>query len=97
MKFFDWNNDKNEKLKSERKVSFEEVIVAMSEGRVLDVVEHLNREKYVNQKILIVEINNYVYLVPFVENREKIFLKTIIPNRKATKKYLLKKRWNIKN
>ena len=92
MKFFDWNNDKNEKLKSERKVSFEEVIVAMSEGRVLDVVEHLNREKYVNQKILIVEINNYVYLVPFVENREKIFLKTIIPNRKATKKYLLKKR-----
>jgi len=92
VKFFDWNNDKNEKLKSERKVSFEEVIVAMSEGRVLDVVEHLNREKYVNQKILIVEINNYVYLVPFVENREKIFLKTIIPNRKATKKYLLKKR-----
>ena len=92
MKFFDWNNDKNEKLKSERKVSFEEVIVAMSEGRVLDVVEHLNREKYVNQKILIVEINNHVYLVPFVENREKIFLKTIIPNRKATKKYLLKKR-----
>jgi len=95
VKFFDWNTEKNEKLKSERKVSFEEVMVAVSEGRILDVVEHPNKEKYANQKILMVEINNYVYLVPFVEDKEKIFLKTITPNRKATKKYLLKNKNEI--
>jgi hypothetical protein len=56
--------------------------------QVLDIVEHLNQEKYRNQRIFIVNINNYAYLVPFVENEQEIFLKTIIPGRKATKKYL---------
>lgn len=92
MKFFDWSEEKNEKLKEERGVSFEEVLVAVSEGKVLDVVEHPNRKKYANQKILIIEINNYAYLVPFVEDRDKIFFKTIIPNRKASEKYLLNKK-----
>lgn len=91
MKFFDWNEDKNKKLKKERSVSFEEVLVAVSEGKVLDIYEHPNQDKYKNQKILIVEINNYAYLVPIVEDKQKIFLKTIIPNSRATRKYLLKK------
>jgi len=90
MKYFDWDNLKNEKLKTERDISFEDCLVAIEEGNILDVAEHGNKSKYPNQKIFIIEINNYVYLVPFVENDEKIFFKTIIPSRKATKKYILK-------
>lgn len=89
MKYFDWNDDKNEILKQEREISFEDILVAIDEGKLLDVVQHKNASKYPAQKILIVNINNYAYLVPFVENKEKIFLKTIIPSRKATKKYLI--------
>lgn len=91
MKYFDWNKDKNELLKSERGVSFEDAIEAIIEGNVLEKADHSNKKKYPNQKIYILEIERYVYLVPFVEDNEKIFLKTIIPSRKATKKYLIKK------
>jgi len=91
MKYFDWDNQKNQKLKQERDVSFEEVLVAIAEKNILDIVEHPRKEKYPNQKIFIININNYAYLVPFVENGEKVFLKTIIPSRKATKKYIVKK------
>lgn len=91
MKFFDWSEGKNEKLKKERRVSFEEVLVAVSEGRVLDILKHPNQEKYHDQKVLVVEINDYAYLVPCAEDEQKIFLKTIIPNSRATKKYLLNK------
>ena len=91
VKYFDWNKEKNELLKDERGVSFEEVIEAIIEGRVLGKEGHSNKKKYPNQKIYILEIREYAYLVPYVENEEKIFLKTIIPSRKATKKYLVKK------
>ncbi|MBI2066269.1 BrnT family toxin [Candidatus Woesebacteria bacterium] len=91
MKYFDWNREKNELLKSERGISFEEVVDAIVGGRVLGKEDHSNKKKYPNQKIYILEIGEYVYLVPFVEDDEKIFLKTIIPSRKATKKYLVKK------
>lgn len=90
MKYFDWNEEKNELLKIERDVSFEEVLIAIEEDRLLDVLIHPNKEKYSNQKIFVVNINNYVYLVPFVEDEEKVYMKTIIPSRKATKKYLIK-------
>ena len=90
MKYVDWGDEKNEKLKSKRGVSFEDVITAMEEGKVLATINHPNQSKYPNQKVFIINLNEYCYTVPFVETREKIFLKTIIPDRKATKKYLKK-------
>ena len=88
MKHFAWNTKKNVKLKAERGVTFEEVVFYIGRGHLLDVVEHPNQEKYNGQRIFIVEINEYAYLVPFVETEREIFLKTIIPSRKATRKYL---------
>ena len=89
MKYFDWDVDKNKKLIQERDISFEEIIVAIEEGRLIDVVQHKNKSKYPQQKIFIVNVAEYAYLVPFVEDEHKIFLKTIIPSRKATKKYII--------
>jgi len=91
MKIVDWNEAKNMQLRMERDISFDEVMIAIEGGNLLDVIRHPNIERYTNQKIFVVEIRNYAYLVPFVEDNEKIFLKTIIPSRKATKKYLLNK------
>jgi uncharacterized DUF497 family protein len=90
MKYVDWNAEKNETLRVEREVCFDDVVVAIDEGRVLDVIEHPNSRKYKHQQQIIVSIQGYAYIVPFVEDDEKIFLKTIIPSRKATKKYLIK-------
>lgn len=88
MKPTNWNVDKNLQLKTERGISFEEVLVAMSQGGLLDVIEHPNKDKYPNQRIFIVRIRGYAFLVPFVETDEELFLKTIIPSRSATKSYL---------
>jgi len=88
MKSFEWDDDKNEKLKSERGISFEEVVFYIANGYVLDIVPHPGKNKYPSQKMFIVNMDDYAYLVPFVESEEIIFLKTIIPSRKATKKYL---------
>ena len=88
MKYFSWNEDKNELLKSERQVSFEDIVFYIEKEFLLDVLEHPNQEKYKGQKIFVVQIDDYVHLVPFIENDHEIFLKTIIPSRKATKKYL---------
>ncbi len=88
MQYYNWNNGKNEKLKKERGISFEEVVFYIETGNLLDVVKHPSVEKYETQKMYILNINDYAYLVPFVEKEEEIFLKTIIPSRKATKKYL---------
>jgi len=90
VKYYDWNKAKNELLKIERDVSFEEVYIAIESGGLLEIVKHPNSKKYPNQKMFVVSINNYVYLVLFVEDEEKVFLKTVIPSRKATKKYLIK-------
>ena len=88
MKYFDWNNDKNEELKAERGVAFEDVIFCIIHEGLLDTIEHPNKSKYPGQRIFILNLDNYVYLVPFVEDENTIFLKTIIPSRKMTKKYL---------
>ncbi len=88
MKQFQWNEDKNNQIKQERKISFEDIIQAISQGYLLDVIEHYNHDKYPNQSIFVVKFKEYVYLVPFVENSTVIFLKTIIPSRKMKKKYL---------
>ena len=88
MHYFVWNPEKNEELIKERGISFERVIQHIENEQVLDVVKHPNTSKYPNQYMFILEIDNYAYLVPFVENDSEIFLKTIIPSRKATRKYL---------
>lgn len=72
----------------ERGVSFEQITMHIDRGDLLDIVTHPNQSEYPNQQILVVEINHYVYLVPFVENENGRFLKTIIPSRKATRDYL---------
>ncbi len=88
MKFFNWNPDKNDQLILERNASFEEIVTAINEGNIIDVYDHPNQQQYPNQKIYAVQIDDYIYLVPFVKIDDEIFLKTIIPSRKATKKYL---------
>ena len=88
MDHYRWNKEKNERLKIERGVSFEQITMHIERGDLLDIVAHPNQEKYPTQQLLVVEINDYVYLVPFVENENGKFLKTIIPSRKATRVYL---------
>jgi uncharacterized DUF497 family protein len=88
VKAYAWNKEKNQLLKAERDVSFEEVVVHIAAGDLLDIVEQPNPEKYEGQRMFIVKLREYVWLVPFVETDDEIFLKTIIPSRKATKKYL---------
>ena len=87
-KIFNWNSEKNQQLIDERGVSFEDIVLNIYLGNELDVFEHTNRERYHNQKISVVLVEDYVYLVPFVEDDNEIFLKTIIPSRKATKQYI---------
>ncbi|MFZ5883689.1 MAG: toxin [Chloroflexota bacterium] len=88
MKYFSWSEEKNELLREERQVSFDDVVFYIEQGFLLDVLEHPNQAKYKGQKIFVVQMDDYVYLVPFIEDEREIFLKTIIPSRKATKKYL---------
>ena len=88
-KTYDFSPEKNEYLIKERGMSFEEVIMAIEAGAVLDILPHPNPAKYPNQEMYILEINGYVYVVPFVtENDHQVFLKTIFPQRKLTKYYL---------
>jgi uncharacterized DUF497 family protein len=86
-KIYNWNADKNQWLVQERGISFERIVFEISLGNELDVVLHPNQEKYPGQMISMVEVDGYVYAVPFVETATEIFLKTIIPRRKATKQY----------
>jgi uncharacterized DUF497 family protein len=87
---YNWDREKNAKLIEERGISFEEIIFHISNGALIDVIENPNNEKYTNQFMFVIKIDDYVYLVPFVENEEEIFLKTIYPSRKATENYLKK-------
>lgn len=88
MKPFRWNHEKNEELKSERGISFEEIVLAIEADGILDIIRHPNSGKYPNQLLFVVTLDGYAYLVPFVEEPEYYFLKTIIPSRKATRDYL---------
>ena len=88
MSDFDWNDEKNEFLKSARGVSFEEVVFHVQKGDVLDVIKHPNAARYPKQNIIVLNMEGYVYLVPYVKEKGIRFLKTIIPSRKATKEYL---------
>lgn len=88
MKPFRWSPDKNELLKQERGVSFEDITVAVEAGALLEIVPHQNPNKYPRQKIMVVEVTGYAFLVPFVEEADHFFLKTIIPSRKATRDFI---------
>jgi hypothetical protein len=88
MKVFRWDNEKNDLLKNSRGVCFEQVVILMERGDIQETIEHPNQNKYPGQKIASVLIDDYVYLIPYVQNSDEIFLKTIIPSRKATNKYL---------
>jgi len=88
VKSFDWNAEKNQKLIEERGFSFEDTSFYLLNGGLIDDVSHPNPEKYPNQRIFVIDVDGYAYLIPYVESEEHIFLKTIIPSRKATRDHL---------
>jgi uncharacterized DUF497 family protein len=88
MKPFRWSAEKNETLRAERGVSFESIVVAIESGGLLDILANPNQGKYPGQRGLVVACDNYAYLVPFVEEEDYFFLKTVIPSRKAMRDYL---------
>ena len=92
MKDLDWSAEKNRQLIDNRSVSFEDVVFCLLNDRLLDDIKHPNADKYPNQRVFVIEIDGYAYLVPYVESELSIFLKTVIPSRKATKQYLRKKK-----
>ena len=88
MKYFDWDAAKNAKLRAERGIGFEDIVFHIERGDLLDILEHPNPDRCASQRIFVVQRESYVYLVPFVEDEHTVFLKTIIPSRKATKEYV---------
>ncbi len=88
MKDVNWNNEKNDWLRKERGISFEIVRYYIENGEYVDIIEHPQKERYPNQRIFVLDIEDYIYCVPFVESETEIFLKTIFPSRPFTKKYL---------
>lgn len=90
MKYIDWDPEKNEELLRERGISFDMIVARIEDAGILDRIRHPNNGKYPNQWMYVVEVGGYAYVVPFVEDDEKIFFKTIIPSRKFTKQYLKK-------
>ena len=91
---FDWNPLKNEWLKKERKISFEESALVLANGKLWKVADHTNLKKYTNQKVFLMPIEDYIYFVPFVLSKDVIFLKTAFPHRGATKDYLNERKKN---
>jgi uncharacterized DUF497 family protein len=88
VKYFVWDEAKNAKLRKERGIGFEDIVFHIERGDLLNILEHPNPDRYAGQRIFVVQREAYVYLVPFVEDENTVFLKTIIPSRKATKQYL---------
>jgi hypothetical protein len=88
MRLFEWDEEKNFWLKSNRNVCFEDVVFYVENGFILDDKVYPNQNKYPNQRLMIIDMDGYAYLVPYIENEKSLFLKTIIPSRKATKQYL---------
>jgi uncharacterized DUF497 family protein len=88
MSRFDWSEEKNVFLEQTRGISFDDVMVGIENGQVLDVIRHPNRNRYPGQNIIVLNMDGYVWLVPYIKQRGVRFLKTVIPSRKATKEYL---------
>ena len=91
MKPYDWSEEKNIKLKAERSIGFEDILTAIDEGKILADIDHPLKLRYPGQKVFIVECDGYAYVVPYAEDDKKIFLKTIYPSRRMTKKYLIRR------
>lgn len=83
-----YDEQKNRKLKAERGICFDDVIHAISDGKILEIIPHHNKSEYSNQMIMVIEINEYAYLVPYLEEEDLLILKTVFPSRKFTKLYL---------
>jgi hypothetical protein len=88
VKYFSWDDAKNAKLRTDRGIGFEDVVFHIERGDLLDILEYPNPDSFAGQRIFVVRRENYVYLVPFAEDEHTVFVKTIIPSRKATKQYL---------
>jgi len=88
VKYFDWNDAKNAQLREKRGIGFEDIVFHIERGDLLDILDHPNPDRYAGQRIFVVLHEDYVYLVPFVEDEQALFLKTIIPSPKAAKQYL---------
>jgi hypothetical protein len=88
MKSINWNTEKSVVLKASRGICFEDLVFHIERGDILDDYLHPNQRAYPGQRIMVIGIANYAYLVPYVENEEELFLKTIIPSRKATQRYI---------
>ena len=84
---YEWNPEKNEAIKKDRSISFEQIVFHLTQGDVWKTADHPDQKKYPAQEIYFVIVENYIYMVPFVTEDEYVFLKTIIPSRKATKDY----------
>jgi uncharacterized DUF497 family protein len=97
MKSFRWNPEKNETVRTERGISFESIVVSIEAGGLLDILAHPNQAKYPRQRVFVVACDCYAYLVPFVEEGDYFFLKTVIPSRKATRDYLNQGETDAKN
>lgn len=91
MKLINWNREKNEWLMKNRNICFQDILFFIENDLIIDDIEHPNQEIYSGQRMMVFDINEYIHLVPYVETKDEIFLKTIIPSRKATKKYLRRK------
>ena len=87
---FSWDNEKNERLKRERGVSFERIVFLIQHDFILDILERPSKERYRKQRLYIINIDNYAYVVPFFDEGNVRFLKTIFPSRKYTQIYLKK-------
>jgi len=85
---FDWDIEKNERLKKERNISFEDIALLLAAGKLWKTADHPNPEKYPNQRVFLVPVDGYIFFVPFVMENDTIFLKTAFPHRKATRDYL---------
>ena len=88
MKPFRWDTEKNERLKAGRGISFEEIVLAVEQGGLKDILPHPNQRRYPGQVVLVVVYREYAFLVPSVEEEKHYCLKTVIPSRKATRDYL---------
>ena len=90
MKRIEWDKDKNKQLQIERNLSFEAIVIAIEQGKLVDIVPNPS-SNHAHQNVFVVEIENYLVLVPIVEDEEKIFLKTAFRSRKVTKKHQRRK------
>ena len=90
--YFEFNYEKNNKLLKERGIGFEQIIALIERDYVLDTIPHKNQDQYPSQRVYVIDVDNYCYLVPHVIDGKEIFLKTIIPSRKATRDYIKKRR-----